>query len=141
MRFQSIYVDMRPLLTKWLGFLTALVFLFLVLASMRPDLQRAVEQFVKVYEQQHNAVGQGTGLEFWNACLSSSACWRGIIFSWSAPLLLKSLLIAGTVFGIFSAAYGMWWRPEVMANRDSRVNSARIEESRNTSPVPPSGIL
>ena len=28
MRFQSIYLDMRPLLTKWLGMLATLVFLF-----------------------------------------------------------------------------------------------------------------
>lgn len=141
MRFQSIYVDMRPVLAKWLGFIAALTFLFLIMMSVRPDFELAVNQFVKVYEQQHNAVGKSTGFEFWTACLKSSACWKGLIFSWKAPLIIKSFLISGAVFGIFSAAYGMYWRPEVMANRDIRVNSTKIEESRQTSPTPPRGVL
>lgn len=141
MRFQTIYVDMRPVLTKWLGFAAAILFLILILTSIRPDFEDAMNQFIAVYERQHRAAGNSSALEFWNACLGSASCWKGLIFSWRAPLLLKSFLLSGAIFGIFSAAYGMWWRPEVMANRDVRVNSTKVEESRISSPIPPGGSL
>lgn len=141
MRFQSIYLDMRPMLVKWLGVVATVVFLVLIVMSVRPDIQTTLEQYVRVYNQQHEAVGQGAGLKFWNTCLNSVACRNGLLLSWTAPLLVKSALISGLVFGMFSAAFGLYWRPEVMANRDMRVNSVKVEESRVSSPVAPGGVL
>lgn len=141
MRFQSIYVDMRPMLVKWLGFAFALVFLFLLLASIRPDFQHTVEHYVQLYNQQFEAGKKQGMVNFWIACFKSEPCWKGLLFSWKASLMTKSLLLAGLVFGIAGASYGMYWRPEVMAMRDVRVNSTRVEESRESSPVPPRGQL
>lgn len=141
MRFQSIYLDMRPMLTKWLGILATLVFFSLIIMSFRPDFERALAQSLSVYRAQHEAVGNGNGLRFWTACLNSAACRNGLLLSWTAPLVVKSALTSGLVFGIFSASFGLYWRPEVMANRDMRVNSVKVEESRQTSPVPPGGTL
>lgn len=141
MRFQSIYLDMRPLLTKWLGVLATLVFLFLMVMSVRPDFERALAQYISVYSEQHEAAQQGTGFKFWTACLNSEACRSGLLLSWTAPLMVKSALISGVIFGLFSASFGLYWRPEVMANRDMRVNSVKVEESRQHSPRPPGGVL
>ena len=55
--------------------------------------------------------------------------------------MVKSALISGVIFGLFSASFGLYWRPEVMANRDMRVNSVKVEESRQHSPRPPGGVL
>lgn len=129
------------MLTKWLGVLATLIFLLLIVMSVRPDVQTTLQQYISVYNQQHDAVGQGAGIRFWNTCLNSAACRDGLLLSWTAPLIVKSALISGLVFGMFSAAFGLYWRPEVMANRDMRVNSIKVEESRQSSPVPPGGIL
>ena len=137
MRFQTMYVDMRPVAVKWLGILSCLAFIFLILTSMQPDLQRAVQQFVKVYEQSHESVRKGAGIQFWTTCVQSSSCWKTILFSWSASLLTKSLYLGGLTFGLICTFFGMYWRPEVVAMRDVRINSARVEESKVKSPRAP----
>lgn len=141
MRFQSIYLDMRPMLTKWLGILATLVFFSLIIMSFRPDFERALAHSLSVYRAQQEAVGNGNGFRFWTACLNSAACRSGLLLSWTAPLVVKSALISGVIFGLFSASFGLYWRPEVMANRDMRVNSVKVEESRQHSPRPPGGTL
>ncbi|WP_135230744.1 hypothetical protein [Deinococcus fonticola] len=141
MRFQTMYVDMRPVLAKWLGILTFILFLFLMYLSIKPDFDRAAAQAAAIYSEQNKAAAHGNGLEFLKNCLFGGKCINKINLNWTAPLPVKAFLIGGTFFGMLSAAFGMWWRPEVMANRDIRVNSAKIDQSRETSPTLPKGLL
>lgn len=139
MRLQTLYVDMRPAIVKWLGILLIFVFLVLLVASLRPDFMHAVARAREAYDQ--STQGGGFSLGYWDSCLRSSACVKSFFVTWSSPLLVKALIAGGLIFGMLCAALGMLWRPEVVAMRDTRVNAARIEESRIKSPVAPKRLL
>lgn len=139
MRFQTMYVDMRPVLLKWLGILSVLAFITLFVGSVRPDLVRATAKAQAAF-QQSSQEGQ-FNLGYWDSCLRSSACIGGYFVTWSAPLAIKAFILGGLVFGLVAAAVGMLWRPEVIAMRDTRINALKIEESRHKSPTAPRGLL
>lgn len=139
MRLQTMYVDMRPIIVKWLGILLFLAFVALFLASIRPDMLRAAEKAREAYLQSTRS-GQ-FDLGYLDHCMRSSACIKSFLVSWSAPLYIKSFIIASLIFSVFCAAFGLLWRPEVIAMRDTRVNAAKVEESRLKSPTAPKGLL
>lgn len=141
MRFQTLYVDMRPVLTKWLGILAVALFLILLYFSLKPDIDRAFVHTTQTYINQNKAISEGKGMAFWRACALESGCLKKMVPQWTAPLPLKAFIIGGTFFGLLSAAFGMYWRPEIMANRDIRVNSTRIDQSRESSPTAPKGTV
>ena len=139
MRLQTMYVDMRPMLTKWLGILTVLLFLMFFVASIRPDVLRAAAHAREMYEQTHKSGQLNFG--YWDGCLRSTACVKSFFISWGAPLIIRALIVGGMVFGAACAVFGLLWRPEVIAMRDTRVNATKIEASRNTSPTAPRRLL
>ena len=55
--------------------------------------------------------------------------------------MVKAFILGGLVFGVVAAAFGMLWRPEVVAMRDTRINAVKVEESRLKSPTAPRGLL
>lgn len=138
MRLQTMYVDMRPVLTKWLGLFLLMVSLVSLYFSLIPDVGRALNAFQQAF---HEANQSALPLAFWKACIGDQACWESLLFSWSAPPLEKALYLAGILFGVFCGFFGMWWRPEVIGMRDVRLNANRVEISRRESPHPPSGML
>lgn len=139
MRLQTLYVDMRPAIVKWLGLLLVFVFLVLFIDSVRPDFVDAAARAKEAYEE--STRGGGFNLGYWDDCLRSSACVKSFFVTWSAPLVAKAFIVGGLIFGLFCAVFGLLWRPEVVAMRDTRVNAARIEESRTKSPVASKGLL
>lgn len=139
MRFQTMYVDMRPVLLKWLGILVVLAFITLFVGSVRPDLMRATAKAQATYQQSSH--GGQFNFGYWDSCLRSSACVGSYFVTWSAPLAIKALILGGLVFGLVAAAVGMLWRPEVIAMRDTRINALKVEESRQKSPTAPRGLL
>lgn len=139
MRLQTMYVDMRPAIVKWLGILLFLAFVALFLASIRPDLLRAAAEAKEAYLQSTRS-GQ-FDLGYLDHCLRSSACIKSFFVSWSAPLYVKSFVLGGLIFSAICAAFGLLWRPEIIAMRDTRVNAAKVEDSRLKSPSAPKGLL
>lgn len=135
MRLQTMYVDMRPMLTKWLGLILIFLFTVLLLMSLQQDFTRAAQAAKVAYEKSRHAGGFNFG--YLDHCFRSSTCVKSFFISWSAPLYLKALIVGGLLFGILSALFGLVWRPELVAMRDTRVNAAKIEESRIKSPRPP----
>lgn len=139
MRFQTMYVDMRPVIVKWLGIIAVLVFIVLFVGSVRPDLMNATAKAQAAY--QHSSQGGQLNFGYWDSCLRSSECRGSYFVTWSAPLLVKAFILGGLVCGLMAAAFGMLWRPEVIAMRDTRMNAVKIEESRLRSPTAPRGLL
>ncbi|MDP9766136.1 hypothetical protein [Deinococcus enclensis] len=136
MRFQTMYVDMRPLFLKWAGMVFVVLFLWWFYASIEGDFARALREMKVMYLQRSRA-GETFDFGFWDYCLRDTACVKRLIPEWRAPLLVRAGILGGTVFSLGCALFGLLWRPEVVALRDTRVNAARIEESRKISPVPP----
>lgn len=139
MRLQTMYVDMRPMLTKWLGIVSTVLFSLLILMSLQPDLSRAAVTVKRAYEQSHQEGSFSFG--YLDHCFRSSECLHTFLVTWSTPLPIKALLLGGLLFGVLSALLGLVWRPEVVAMRDTRVNAAKVEEARVHSPTPPRRAL
>ena len=139
MRFQTMYVDLRPVILKWLGILIVMLVLVLFVASVRPDLMRATAKAQLAYQQSSNN-GQ-INFGYWDHCLRSGACVRSYLVTWSAPLIVRASITGSLLFGAVTATFGMVWRPEVIAMRDTRVNALKVEESRLNSPTAPRGLL
>ena len=139
MRLQTMYVDMRPVIIKWLGFMVVLVFATAFVGSVQPDLMRATTKVQAAYQQ----ASQGGHFNFgsWDSCLRSSECLGSFLVTWSAPTVVKAFILGGLVFGVVAAAFGMLWRPEVVAMRDTRINAVKVDESRLKSPTAPRGLL
>lgn len=137
---QSMYVDLRPLLLKWAGLIFLVVFLWWLWTSIEADFRRTLQEMKAMYANRHSD-GQVFPLGFWDACLREVACVKKLIPAWSAPLPVRAAVGGGLVFSLACALFGLLWRPEVVAMRDTRVNAARIEESRKASPVPPRRAL
>jgi hypothetical protein len=134
-----MYVDMRPVLLKWLGIFLVLIFITLLVGSVRPDLMEATAKAQAAY--QRSSQGGQFNFGYWDTCLRSSACVGSYFVTWSAPVMVKAFILGGLVFGLVSAALGMLWRPEVIAMRDTRINALKVEESRQKSPTAPRGLL
>lgn len=139
MRLQTMYVDMRPMLTKWLGIVSTVLFSLLILMSLQPDLSRAAATVKRAYEQSRQ--GGSFSFGYLDHCFRSSECLQTFLVTWSAPLPIKALLLGGLLFGVLSALLGLVWRPEVVAMRDTRVNAAKVEEAKVHSPTPPRRAL
>lgn len=139
MRLQTMYVDMRPMLTKWLGIVFTVLFSLLILLSLQPDLSRAATTVKRAYEQSHQ--GGSFSFGYLDHCFRSSGCLQTFLVTWSAPLPIKALLLGGLLFGVLSALLGLVWRPEVVAMRDTRVNAAKVEAAKIHSPTPPRRAL
>ena len=139
MRFQTMYVDMRPVLAKWLGIAVILVFITMFVASVRPDLMSVTAKAQAAY--QHSLQGGQLNSGYWDRCLRSSECISSYFVTWSAPAVVKAFILGGLVFGAAVTAFGMLWRPEVVAMRDTRINAVKVEESRLKSPTAPRGLL
>ncbi|MBB6017054.1 hypothetical protein ACFP9V_23485 [Deinococcus radiopugnans] len=139
MRLQTMYVDMRPMLTKWLGIVSTVLFSLLILLSLQPDLSRAAATVKRAYEQSHQ--GGSFSFGYLDHCFRSSGCLQTFLVTWSAPLPIKALLLGGLLFGVLSALLGLIWRPEVVAMRDTRVNAAKVEAAKLHSPTPPRRAL
>jgi len=139
MRLQTMYVDMRPAIVKWLGF--AFVFLsgILFLYSFQPDILRAAAQAKEAYSQSSKDGGFDFG--YLDACVRSADCLKSFVVTWSAPVPIKAMILGSLIFGAFCATFGLLWRPEVVAMRDTRVNAAKVEESKIKSPTPPRRAL
>lgn len=135
MRLQTMYVDMRPMLTKWLGIVCFVIFLVLLLLSLESDFKRAAAVAKAAYER--SRVENGFDFGYLDHCFRSAACLKGFLVTWTAPTIEKAGILGGLLFGALTALFGLVWRPEVVAMRDTRVNAARVEESRIKSPQPP----
>lgn len=139
MRFQTLYVDMRPVLLKWLGIVVVLICLTLFVASVRPDLMDATTRAQTAVQ---TSLPDGLlNLGDWDTCLRSSECLRRDAVTWRAPVLVKAVILGGLGCGLLAAAFGRVWRPEVIAMRDTRLNAVKIDDSRLKSPTPPRGLL
>lgn len=139
MRFQTMYVDMRPVIVKWLGIVAVLAFTTMFVASVQPDLRNATAKAQAAY--QHSSQGGQLNFGYWDSCLRSNECVKSYFVTWSAPVLVKAFILGGLVCGLVAAAFGMLWRPEVIAMRDTRMNAVKVEESRLKSPTAPRGLL
>ena len=139
MRFQTMYVDMRPVIVKWLGIIAVLAFITLLVSSVRPDLMDATAKAQAAYQQ--SSKGGQLNFGYWDSCLRSSECMSSYLVTWSAPVLVKAFILGGLVCGLVAAAFGMVWRPEVIAMRDTRINAVNVEKSRLNSPTAPRGLL
>ena len=139
MRFQTMYVDMRPVIVKWLGFVVVLAFTTAFVGSVQPDLMSATAKAQAAYQQASQ--GGQFGFGYWDNCLRSRECLGSYLVTWSAPALVKAFILGGLVFGVVAAAFGMLWRPEVIAMRDTRINAVKVDESRLKSPTAPRGLL
>ena len=138
MRLQTMYVDMRPVLTKWVGLLLLALSLTALFLSAMPDISRALRTFQMAFREVQGGVSPWL---FWKSCVQAESCWRGLLLSWSAPRLEQALYLAGILFGSGCSGFGMWWRPEVVSLRDLRLNANRVERSKHVSPVPPRRLL
>ncbi|PNY79348.1 hypothetical protein [Deinococcus koreensis] len=139
MRFQTLYVDMRPVLLKWLGIVVVLASMTLLVSSVRPDLMDVTAKAQAAF--QTSSAGGSLNFGYWDTCLRSSGCLRSYAVTWSAPVLIKAFILGGLGCGLLAAACGMVWRPEVIAMRDTRVNAVKIDDSRLKSPTAPRGLL
>ena len=141
MRLQTIYVDLRPLVAKWLGL--ALLFTGLALAylSLKPDVLRTLTAAAGLYRSagQHATFSGQFGELL--SCLQLDACRRALGFTWSAPLLVKSTLLGVLSFAALLSTFGLLWRPEIIAMRDTRVRAHRAQTVRSASPAPPRRAL
>lgn len=139
MRLQTMYVDMRPMLTKWLGVICFVVFLVLLIISLQSDFKRAAEAAKVAYDQSRK--GGAFDFGYLDHCLRSASCAKSFLVTWTAPNHLKAFILGGMGFGMLTAIFGLVWRPEVVAMRDTRVNAAKVEESRLKSPQPPRRVV
>lgn len=137
MRLQTMYVDMRPTLTKWLGLLCVAVCLLLLFISLRPDFVRTAQTLKLAYAQSRTGTNGPFNFGYLNDCLRSAECVQQFLVSWSAPLIIKAFILGGLAFGLISAGLGLVWRPEVVAMRDTRINATNVEASKLNSPRPP----
>lgn len=132
---QSFYVDQRPLNLKYLGLLVCVLSLIGLLLSF---FWSAAELFAEVDRQFRATHGRGMNVGFYVVnCVRNAKCIDAYMGTWDVPLWLKVLLVSGAWFGFASYLCGRFWRPELVAMRNIRLNATQVVQNVVKSPADP----